>query len=513
MSKDDTQSTFLFNGNVLTLDDQNSVGTGLLIDDGRISRVVTGSENLSNGHRLIDLDGATVLPGFIDPHAHPLSLGASLGAIDCSPEFVSSVTEIVDRIAEAASGSRGDWILARGYDELLLAEGRHPNAADLDGAAPGRRIRLSHGSGHGDVLSTAAMKVLGLNRDSVAPSGASIEHDPVSGELTGVMFEMGGWLRDRIPGPSDETLNEYAEIASSVFVAAGVTAVTDAGRDNTADRASLYAALISAGRFLPRPTVMQSPDSRFPTPGETPGVRSGAAKIAITFSGGEMYPDFATLVAQVLGAHRANRQVAIHAVELEAVVMASEAFTAVGPKSDISNLRHRIEHGSECPPEISAMIAAAGLSVVTQPGFIYERGDRYLRASANAHGAEPGSLYAAQDLLTAQVHVAASSDTPFGPIAPLIGIQAAVTRTSSSGNLVGPEQAISVMDALRMYGPNAAWVDHREAEIGSLEPGKLADLVVLQSDLIKISPAEIGAIPVMGTLIAGKVVHGSLPGD
>jgi len=79
--------------------------------------------------------------------------------------------------------------------------------------------------------------------------------------------------------------------------------------------------------------------------------------------------------------------------------------------------------------------------------------------------------------------------------------------------LVGPEQAISVMDALRMYGPNAAWVDHREAEIGSLEPGKLADLVVLQSDLIKISPAEIGAIPVMGTLIAGKVVHGSLPGD
>jgi len=513
MSKDATQSTFLFNGNVLTLDDRNTVGTGLLIEDGRISRVATGSERPTSGHRLIDLDGATVLPGFIDPHAHPLSLGASLGAIDCSPSFVSSIAEIVDRIAEAASDSRGDWIRARGYDELLLAEGRHPNAVDLDRAAPGRPIRLSHGSGHGDVLSTTAMKVLGLNRDSIAPPGASIEHDPVSGVPTGVMFEMGGWLRDRMPTPSDEALNEYAEIASSAFDAAGVTAVTDAGRDNTADRAALYAALVSAGRFLPRPTVMQSPDSTFPMPGETPGVRSGATKIAITFSGGEMHPDFETLVAQISAAHEANRQVAIHAVELEAVVMASEAFTAVGPKSDISNLRHRIEHGSECPPEISAMIAAAGLSVVTQPGFIYERGDRYLRASANAHGAEPGSLYAAQDLLTAQVHVAASSDTPFGPIAPLIGIQAAVTRTSSSGNLVGPEQAISVMDALRMYGPNAAWVDHREAEIGSLEPGKLADLVVLQSDLIKISPAEIGAIPVMGTLIAGKVVHGSLPGD
>jgi len=516
MSKHTSRSMILFNANVLTLDGRDAIATGVLIENGRIKRVLSGYEDVGRGYRAIDLDGATVLPGFIDPHAHPLALGAALRAVDCSPMAVNSIAQIVGQIAEAAADSpesSAGWIRARGYDELLLAERRHPNAADLDNAAPGRMVRLSHSSGHGEVLSSAALDAVGIHKESTPPPGATIERDPNSGEPTGVLFEMGGWLRDRMPRPSRDVLNDYAETASAAFIAAGVTSVTDAGRDNTVDRMHLYSAMIAEGRFLPRPTVMLSPEEVYPNPESGPGVRVGATKIAITFSGGEMHPDFETLVEMISVAHRAGHQVAVHAVEIEAVVMATEAFAAVGNRSHIADRRHRIEHASDCPPEIAKMIASAGLSVVTQPAFIYERGDRYASAlKSSVSGSDLTHLYATRSLLDAGTTVAGSSDAPFGPTAPLTGIQAAVTRRSSSGEWIGPEQTISIREALRLYGPIAAWIDVQEADAGSIEPGKRADFVVLESEPSEVESTDISAIRVLATLVDGEPVFGSLPG-
>ena len=516
MSKHTSRSTFLFNANVLTLDGCDSVATGVLIENGRIKRVLSEYEDVRRGYQAIDLDGATVLPGFIDPHTHPLALGAALRAVDCSPMVVKSIAQIVGQIAEAAADSRessADWIRARGYDELLLAERRHPNAVDLDRAAPGRMVRLSHGSGHGEVLSSAALDAVGIHKDSTPPPGATIERDPNTGEPTGVLFEMGGWLRDRMPRPAGDVLNDYAETASAAFIAAGVTSVTDAGRDNTVDRIHLYSAMIAENRFLPRPTVMLSPDEVYPNLESGSGVRVGATKIAITFSSGEMHPDFETLVEVISVAHRAGYQVAVHAVEIEAVVMAAEAFSAVGNRSQIADRRHRIEHASHCPPAIAKMIASAGLSVVTQPAFIYERGDRYVSAlKSSAGGSDLAHLYATKSLLEAGTTVAGSSDAPFGPTAPLTGIQAAVTRRSLSGERIGPEQTISIREALRLYGPIAAWIDLQEADVGSIEPGKRADFVVLEREPGEVESTDISAIRVMATLVDGEPVFGSLPG-
>ena len=513
MSKRTSHNTILFNGNVLTLDGRDAVATGVLIEDGRIKRVLSGHEDVGRGYRTVDLDGATVLPGFIDPHAHPLALGAALRSIDCSPMAVKSITQLVERIAEAAVVSPSGWIRARGYDELLLAERRHPNAADLDSAAPGRMVRLSHGSEHGEVLSSAALDAVGISRDSAPPPGGTIERDPDTGEATGVLFEMGGWLRERMPRPSSDVLNEYAETASSALIAAGVTSVTDAGRDNVVDRMHLYSALVAEGRFLPRPSVMLAAEAAYPSPESVPGVKAGATKIAITFSGGEMHPDFEALVEMISNAHRAGHQAAVHAVEIEAVVMAAEAFASIGDRSQIAERRHRIEHASDCPPEIATMIASTGLSVVTQPGFIFERGDRYLSALVSDVGVtDPAHLYATRSFLNAGINVAGSSDAPTGPIAPLTGIEAAVTRRSSGGEPVGAEQAIAIKEALRLYGPGAAWADMQETEAGSIEPGKRADFVVLERDPRKVESAEISSILVLATLIGGAPVFGSLPG-
>lgn len=504
-------STFLYNANVLTLDQQNTVGTGLLIEAGRVTRVVVDDEHVTDGHRRVDLAGATVLPGFIDAHAHPLALGSALAAVDCSPDAVSSISELGNRLAAAAAHSPAGWIRARGYDELLLDEKRHPTAIDLEIAAPGRLIRLSHGSGHGDVLSTAALSALGIGKDTTLPPGGTIERNPVTGEPTGVLFEMGGWLRERLPEPSDQDLKSYAKAASSQLVAAGVTSITDAGRENSAQRPALYSALVADGLFLLRPTVMLSPSADRSVVAGGSDVRVGATKSAITFSGGNMHPGFDVLVELVSEQHRAHRQVAIHAVELEAVIMATEVFTAVGSRSENVALRHRIEHASECPPEVAMLIADAGVSVVTQPGFVHERGERYLSAWRDG-GADPEDLYAAKILIEAGIHVAGSSDAPFGPTPPLTAIQAAVTRCATNGEPVGPGQAISSAQALGLYGPGAAWIDHQETEIGTIEPGKRADLVVLESDPSRVDPKQISSIPVLATLIGGVAAYGALQG-
>ncbi|MDA1257088.1 MAG: amidohydrolase family protein, partial [Chloroflexi bacterium] len=335
--------------------------------------------------------------------------------------------------------------------------------------------------------------------------------DSVTGEPTGLLFEMGGWLGERMPKPDSQTLNRYTESASSSLVAAGVTSVTDAGRDNIAIRLELYAELVASCRFLPRPTVMLSPGAGYPDSDRPRGVRTGATKLAITFSGGEMYPDFDALVGMMRSAHDSGRQIAVHAVEIEAVAMACEAFAALGPRSEVARMRHRIEHASECPPEVARSIAAAGASVVTQPGFISDRGDRYLRAW-RAGGPTPEHLYAVKTMLEAGLRVAGSSDAPVGPVAPLAGVQAAVLRASLGGEAVGAEQSISIRQALRLYGTDAAWMGFQEGELGSIGIGKLADLVVLAADPTAVEASEIASIPVLATLIGGELVHGSLPG-
>jgi len=505
-----TDSTFLHNANVLTLDQKGTVGTGVLIEGGRIKRIVFDHEFVGSGHRHIDLEGATLLPGFIDAHSHPLALGAALSAIDCSPENVSSISELGKRLNCAAQSSDG-WVRARGYDELLLAEKRHPTASDLEKAAPGRMIHLRHASGHGVVLSTLAMQAVGINKYTDPPPGGTIERDPATGEPTGVLFEMDAWLRERLPRPSENDLNNYAKAASNDLLAKGITSVTDAGHDNSVQKAELYCKLSNAGLFRPRTTVMLSSTSEQRHFECGSKVRIGATKLLITFSGGDMHPSFDALADSISEQNRTKTQVAIHAVESDAVVVACAAFSAVGTRSENLELRHRIEHASECTPEVAMLIADAGLSVVTQLGFVQARGERYLRAWRDA-AADPEDLYAVKNLIDAGVHVGGSSDAPFGPTAPLTAIQASVTRHDSNGSLVGAGQAISTMQALNLYGPMGAWMDHQENAIGTIDPGKQADFVVLENDPKKIIAEQIGSIPVIATIIDGVPAYGSLPG-
>lgn len=475
--------------------------------DGRVAWVGDGEPpETPRGVEPVDCDGATILPGFIDAHCHPLALGARLSAVDCSPAHVRSIANLQRRLREAARSTSGLWIKAAGYDELLLAEGRHPTRADLDAAVQDRPVRLVHAAGHALVLNSEGLEAVGIDSSTPEAPGGTIDRAPESSEPTGLLFEMNTYVGARMPRPDEDELTGYARQASEALVSAGVTSVTDAGHTSRRDRVELYGRLQERGDFRPRTTVMLAPGvDRTGLPSHGP-VRAGAAKLMLTVSGGRLSRSAAELRAAIQeaidgGARGRAWGVAIHAVEAEAVLAACEALSRL----DELALVRRIEHASEAPPSVISAIARAGATVVTQPGFLYERGERYVAAAADG-GPDLSCLYPLRSLLGAGINVGAGSDAPYGPHRPLDSIAAAVNRRSRDGQAVGPGQSVTVDQALAMFGPAAAAAEGFDRERGALSPGKVADFVVLDSDPLRLESDAIARIRVLRTVIGGETV-------
>jgi len=233
------------------------------------------------------------------------------------------------------------------------------------------------------------------------------------------------------------------------------------------------------------------------------GLRLGAVKITLDETRGRLNPPQEELNEGVLTAHQAGFQVAIHAVEegtVEAAAIALEYCLNRSPKADH---RHRVEHCSVCPPPLLQRLRDVDAMVVTQPAFIYFSGERYLEEVPNT---QLPWLYRTRSFLENGLRPAGSSDCPVVPPDPLVGLYAAVTRKAESGQVLSPEEAISPEEALRIYTLGGAYASFEERLKGSIEIGKLADLVVLSADPTKVAPEEIKEIQVEKTIIGGEVV-------
>jgi predicted amidohydrolase YtcJ len=227
-------------------------------------------------------------------------------------------------------------------------------------------------------------------------------------------------------------------------------------------------------------------------------MRLGALKIMP-----EAWPDRTKLNGLALEAHRAGFQLAFHAVAESEVTVAIETLEDVDRYSPVKGRRHRIEHGAECPPYLLERIKKLGAVIVTQPPFIYSNGERYL---ATVPEKQLPWLYRIKTPLENGITVAGSSDAPVAPENPLTGLYAAVTRRAASGQVLLPEERITVDRALALYTVNAAYTSFEEDIKGSLAPGKLADMVVLSDDPSRVDPEMIKDIKVEMTIIGGKVV-------
>ena len=500
----------LKNANVITSDAAQPRAGLAAVSDDSIFFVGNNSElDRLTGRttKVIDCAGRTVVPGFNDAHLHLFSFIRKLMSIDLSPASVRSVEDIKEAVRKKSLETPpGTWISGTDYNEFYLEGKRCPTRRDLDEVAPAHPVVLSHRSLHACVLNSLALSLAGISAETPEPAGARIERDLATGEPNGILIDMLNYIRSEVMPPfSDEELAEGITLADKYFLSHGITSFQEATVSNDIKRWETVCDFRLHGNLHSRITMMaglpywqEFKKMNLKTGSGDNLMQLGAVKIML-----EVQPEQSELNQLALNCHKAGFQLAFHAIAEETVAASITALEYVNKHSPVLGRRHRIEHCGECPPTLLERLKKLGLVIVTQPPFIYYSGERYLATVAES---QLPWLYRIKTPLGKGVVVAASSDAPVVPANPLVGIYAAVTRQAESGQVLLPEERITVEQALSLYTTNAAYASFEEKVKGSLSPGRLADIVILSDDPTQVPPEKIKDIKVEMTIIGGEVV-------
>jgi predicted amidohydrolase YtcJ len=502
----------LFNANVITLDPSNKKAGLVAIKNGRIQAVLSNDalkEFELEGVRLVDCRQRTLLPGFCDAHFHLWASASNQMSLDLSPgSNASSIPRMQAKIKVFSKNmAPGTWIRASGYNEFYLDEKRHPTSRDLDEAAPDNPVKLTHQSHHAHVLNSLALKQVGINGNTEEPPGGLIDRYTDSGEPNGILFGMSDFLSNRIPRISDNELAHELKTLNQKLLSLGITSIHDASSGNDLAQWQSFCTLKAKGYFLPRITMSLGFDgflnSGCPGFADPDQLRISGVKIILSETTGKLYPSQEVLNRMVLRVHQKGMQVSIHAIEEAAVESACTAIEYALQKIPIMEHRHRIEHCSVCSPFLAKRIASLGIVVVSQPPFLYHNGDRYLKTIEDE---EITRLYPFGTLQKMGVLVAGSSDSPVVSPEPLPGIYSAVFRRTETGERLSSKEGVDMMYAFKMYTVNAAKATFDEKVKGSISPGKLADMVLLNNDPTTLLPHKFKDLEVVMTVIGGDIV-------
>jgi predicted amidohydrolase YtcJ len=544
MSADpETADLLLVNANVLTMDPDPLArprARSVAIAGGRILAVDPDRAGV-RAREVVDLAGATVLPGFHDAHNHMAWFGLTLTEADLRPAVAGTLGELYAAVTRQADATpAGDWVIGSGYDQNKL--GAHPDRDGLDRAAPGRRVWLRHTSGHMCVVSSTVLADLGLTDRAVDVSGGKVVTD-AAGRPTGLLQERAQELVAGLVHPYPvAVLADAIERAGARYLSEGITSVTEAGIGggwigHTPVELAAYQAAREGGRFHVRVELMIVSDALHPLaahPGDglelglDLGIRTGfgddwlrigamkiftdgslvgrTAAMHDDFAGlpgdrGYLQADPAELAATILAAHRSGWQVAAHAVGDRAIDLVLDAYAEAQRRHPRADTRHRIEHFAVSRPDQVQRAAQLGVIAVPQGRFATELGDGMLAAvGPERHG----WLYRLRSLLAEGLTLPGSSDRPVAAGAPLLGVHDMVNRRAASGTPFNPGEAITAEQALRAYTSGSAYASHAENTRGTIAPGQLADLVVLSEDPTAVSPASIAGISVLATLVDGE---------
>ncbi|MFE5666371.1 amidohydrolase [Streptomyces niveus] len=568
--------TRLTNARFLTMDPDHPVAHDLGIWRSRIVGLDEAVTSLP-AREVIDLQGATVLPGFIDAHVHLAWTGLKADTVSIAGRTrIEDVLAVVARAADRA-GPPGGWLTIAGYDQRAL--GRHLTAPELDTVSAGRKVFLLHDSGHGCVVNSAVLDLL--------PAG--IPHE------NGFLAEgaMGAARALRLPY-SQRELAEAIGRAARTALSEGVTACAEAGIGgalfgHSPVELGAYQLAREEGLLPLRVQLMVAADRLGPVAAHRDdgipraldlGLRTGfgddrlsvgalkvytdggmmarTAALSRPYEGldhaGQLQDDPGVLADTIVAGHLAGWQLAVHAIGDRAADLGSvvrilpgsrslartlAALSSVGmappclppPPCDRTHqtplpdparskrqtlaldaleraqrlrprpgARHRIEHAGLIRPDQLPRFARLGVSAVVQPSFLRHFGDDY----AAVMGAERAPwLYRGRAFLDHGIPLVGSSDRPVTDGSPLRAVQFMVERTSGSGQVIGPDEGVTVDEALRAYTVAGAFACHWEDTLGSLTPGKAADLVVLGDDPRRVGPSRIGDIEVVATYVDG----------
>ena len=446
----------------------------VLIDGAQIATIAERVA-VPAGADVIEARGGALLPGLHDHHLHLLAMAAARRSVFAGPPEVRTSAELADALRRAARELEpGAWLRAVGYHQSVAGDlGR----AELDRVVADRPVRVQHRSGAAWVLNSMAVDRLGI----AALDRPGIERDG-AGHPTGRLYGIDDWLRGRVAGrppalaPVGEELARY-----------GVTGVTDATPTERAEDAELLAAAVRAGD-LPQRVWLTGGLSLPADAGAL--LPRGPVKLVV---GDHDLPGLDDLATSIAAAHHLDRPVAVHAVTRAALLLALAAWDETGPRAG-----DRLEHGAVVPPGQAARLAALGITVVTQPAFVRDRGDDYL---VEVDPDDVAHLWPCRSLTDAGVRVGGSSDAPFGHADPWRAMATAITRRTVGGRMLGPEERIDPEAALRLY---LAPLDDPGGPPRTLRPGGDAELVLLGVPLAE-ALADPSADAVVATVCQGRL--------
>ena len=535
----DSADLVLRNGRIVTVDPGFRILQAIAVKEDRILAVGTDAEIgrlIGDRTRVIDLAGKTVIPGLVDSHLHATFGAANEFAVRLSG--VGSIADIQARIAQrVAQLGRDEWVAASGdWHESQIKEGRLPTRHELDAIAPNNPVFVPRG-GHVAVANSRALTLAGVNRDTPNPEGGVIVRD-TAGELTGVLVEGSATMlvRRLVPALTPEQRVLGLERYTAKLVQAGITSIVDPGM--TPPDLAAYSELRSAGKLKVRVSALlfsrtladmhklvpviggARNDDWLRVAGFKVGLDGGVEGAYLydpykIVAGEQEDPKFvgklllppggaAELEEMLRFAGRHKLQMQVHVVGDAAVDRLLDAVTKVSGEVSASELRWVVVHAFLPSATAIERIKKLGLYVTMQdqPVSLGHNMRRYWGEERAARAIPIRSM------LAAQIPVGGGTDAPVVDLNPFVSLWWMTTRgTLPTGEVLGADQAISREDALRIYTMGSARIEGMEDRIGSLEPGKLADLVVLSEDLLTVPPDRIRHLRSVLTMVDGKVVH------
>jgi predicted amidohydrolase YtcJ len=530
------------NGTVLTMDDADSTAQAISVREGRIELVGGAEEVLelaTDDTHIIDLRGRTLMPGFVDAHGHFPGSGQTVFSVDLNSPPIGAVTHmasLLERLSAFAAQRTDGWVVGHGYDDTLLAEKRHPTRDDLDHVSSDRPVAVVHVSGHLAVVNSVALEILGIAASTPDPEGGVIVRDPASADgrrPNGVLEETAAravWEHTLDLGLLDAL--RMTTQAAEEYLAVGVTTASAGGMPMAV--AKLLSALSALNQFPQRvalfPLFEEVGEQLLAgeqTLADFSGAKVSVPRVKIIADGsiqgytgylsepyympykGDVsyrgYPSVVreALFRQVAGLYQRRIQVAIHCNGDASIDDGLDAIQAAMESYPWPAARPLIIHAQMARRDQIDRMAELGVTPSFFSAHTYYWGDRHAAIFMGPERA--ANMSPARWALEAGVRFSSHLDTPVTPMLPLQGVWSQVERQSTGGVVIGPDQRIERMPALRAVTIDAAWQVFMDSEIGSIEPGKRADLVVLSDN--PLTAPDIRAIKVDRTIIDGATVY------
>ena len=516
----------LTNANVLTMNPANPHAEAIAIKNDRVLKVGKNTDInplIGKNTTILNLNGKTVLPGFIDTHIHIADFGRTLTWLDL--KNADSIKTIQQNIREKAQMTpKGKWILGSGWNQDNLKEKRAPTKQDLDSASPDNPVILYHQLGRTCTANTKALQTANITKKTTPPKDGAIDKNPETGEPTGILHgNATDLIWNKIPAPTEQETLEATKNAIQKIIEAGITTahwiicttpeLTIAQKLTQTNNQPLKIYTIITANLLetlPNPTPTQNTN---PNPPKIDAVLifADGYLASQTAALNEPYTDNPTTKGELLytqtelnrlvaNTRQTNLQIIIHATGDKAIDAALTALETHPPQQSKTKNRNRIEQAAVLNKQLIQRIKKQNLTISIQPKVIESEFSTW-SATEHLGNKRTHMLYPIKTLINKGILVVGGSDCPMEPLNPLTGIQTATTRKFP------PKERITIEDAMRLYTINAAYATLEEDAKGSVEEGKLADLTVLSNDPTSIAPDNLANTTVEITIINGQVVY------